>query len=375
MSGCGGSSNSDSNTRKVSNFSKRLFVMNSFYGTILIMNAENDFFWPQPISTITNGTGMVVSPDKSLTLVYSNTGGTLHIISNSAEDSAGTISTSAPTESVAVLSDNKTAVLASRNATVTNQPNGAVLVLNLTDKAVTSTISLPQAKTVALNRAGTKVLAFADDSDSVYVIDVTNKTATPISDPSKLSRPVNAIFSTDDSKAYILNCGAECGGATASVTVMNMSDNSLGATVPVNGATVGLLDGSKLYVAGSPSNVGQLDVVDVGSMTRSQQGVSIANGYHTVMAMADGNKLYIGSRNCTLNGEAGCLSIFNGTTATIPTTRAPGTVTSVLPIIGRNLAYVTIGGELIIFDTTTDAPRTSSQIDIVGFAAYIKQID
>jgi hypothetical protein len=37
--------------------------------------------------------------------------------------------------------------------------------------------------------------------------------------------------------------------------------------------------------------------------------------------------------------------------------------------------YVSIGGELVVFDTTTDAPRTSGQLDIVGSAGDILAID
>src|SRR5947207_4884145 len=38
-----------------------------------------------------------------------------------------------------------------------------------------------------------------------------------------LDHPSYAVFSADDSKAYILNCGSECGGTQASVSVLDTS--------------------------------------------------------------------------------------------------------------------------------------------------------
>jgi hypothetical protein len=53
-----------------------------------------------------------------------------------------------------------------------------------------------------------------------------------------------------------------------------------------------------------------------------------------------------------------------------------GDVTGIQPIIGLHKAYVVQGGELVIYDTTQDAPRQpqSSQIDIVGQAYAVLQI-
>jgi hypothetical protein len=70
--------------------------------------------------------------------------------------------------------------------------------------------------------------------------------------------PVNAVFSADGSVAYVLNCGAECGGTQASVQILNTSTTppTPWALVPVDGATIAFLSGSTLYVAGnSPTNV------------------------------------------------------------------------------------------------------------------------
>ncbi|HET9697344.1 MAG TPA: YncE family protein [Terriglobales bacterium] len=380
---CGGSNTSSgSSSSTLSKFKKRILVLNSqavgvgLTSVIYIFNAENNLVFQTPISLTTDAYNLMTeTPDKKTVLVYSSLrNNSLLVVDTATEKATASFGLGDSTDKVVVMSDNKTAVAAVRNLPVTNKPNGAVLLADITTAAVTATISVPEARRVAINHAGTKVLAFADDTDSVYVIDTTAKTATPIAG---FDRPVDAVFSSDDSKAYILNCGAECGGTTASVTVLNTSDNSLGANVPVNGATVGLLDGTKLYVAGSPSGTGQLDVVDTSSMTRTTSGVAIANGHHDRMVLVGGNKLYVGSTSCTVSNGKGCLSIFatSGNTAVIPTTSSPGSVTGIQEIAGRNLVFVSIGGELVKFDSTTDAPSTSNQIDIVGKTEEILAID
>jgi hypothetical protein len=49
-------------------------------------------------------------------------------------------------------------------------------------------------------------------------------------------------------------------------------------------------------------------------------------------------------------------------------------VTGIQPISNRNVVYVCEGGELDIYDTTTDK-LTPTQIDIVGNAVDVVQID
>ena len=40
-------------------------------------------------------------------------------------------------------------------------------------------------------------------------------------------RPVQAFFSSDDNTAYVVNCGAECGGTQASVQKLDLTINTL----------------------------------------------------------------------------------------------------------------------------------------------------
>jgi hypothetical protein len=193
------------------------------------------------------------------------------------------------------------------------------------------------------------------------------------------------VFSSDDTKAYILSCGAECGGAQAKVTAFNPSDNSLGGSADVTGGTVGILDTSgKLYVAGSTGGAGTLQTVDTGALASGSAtpsaAVAIQDGYHRNMAFTDDGRLYIGSTNCTnIKGAQGtdvqgCLATYNTSSQAVVKTVPTGDVTGILPIIGRHLAYVVQGGELVIYDTTKDAPRPDNQLDVVGQAYAILQI-
>ncbi len=385
MVACGGYNNSSpttsgTNSDGLSHFAKRVLLLNSGSGVIsgagYILDASNDKVYPTPITLAGSVNLIAETPDKKTTLVASPSGSVVQIINNATETTTNSLSLLAPTESIAVLADNKTVIVPVRNAVVSGQPNGAVVIADITTFVVTATISVPEARRVVVNHAGTKILVFADDTNSLYVIDAAAKTATAIPG---FDRPVDAVFSSDDSKAYILNCGAECGGSVASVTVFNPSDNSLGANVPVSGATVALFDSNKLYVAGSPNNVGLLDVLDGTTLARTQAGIAIGNGHHTKMALADGGKLYIGAQNCsnqTVSGVfQGCLSIYGTSGSTAVISSVTGPVNGLQPLLGRNLVYVCIGGELVIYDTTTDAPRPSNQFDVVGYASDVKLID
>jgi hypothetical protein len=368
---CGSGSTPSTTTTTVSGFASRIYLLNSFFGTVIVMNGANDQVFGKAITLATGVNLIAESLDATTTLVASPTTNTVYNIANATETVATTVSLPSFTESFSILSDNKTGIAAVRNAPITGKLSGAVLLLDLANSNVSASIPVPLVRFLSLNKARTKVLAFAENSDAVWVIDTTAKTATAVPG---FDRPVAAVFTSDDTTAYILNCGPECGGTTASVTRFDTSNNSLGANIPVSAATVGLIDSGKLFVAGTANNVGQLDVIDTTSNTRTQTGIAISNGYHKNMAMASGSNLYIGAQNCT-NQTTGCLSIFptGGNTAIQSPTL--GSVYGIQPLTSRNLVYVSIGGELSIYDTTTNAPRPNNQFDVVGFAGDVKQIN
>ncbi len=306
---------------------------------------------------------MTVSSDKKLTLVFVAGNNSIAIVDNAAEAASGSIALPNVTESIAILPDGSTAFAAIRNT-------GQVAVLDLTNKIIASNIAIPTARRLVLSHNGAKMLAFSDDSDALNVIDTAAKTATSIAG---FDRPVWGVFTRDDSKAFILNCGPECGGRTASVTVLDMTSNTLGANVLVSAATIGLLDGSNLYVAGTTAGGGRLDLVDSAALQVTKSGIAISDGFHHTMALASNGKVFIGARTCT-GITTGCLSIFNAAAGTAVVDAQKGEVTGIQPISNRNVVYVIEGGELRIYDTATSAEQ-AKQIDIVGKAFDVKSID
>ncbi len=369
----------------VSGYKHRVLLTNAYAGTTIILNADDDVIYGRAINTISGNDLLTESHDGTYTLEFSSGPNIVYYIDNKVEDVSGSpISLTGNIETLGILSDNVTAVAASRDAPVSGKPDGAVFILDLTNRVISSTISLPLARFVALNHAGTKVLAFADNTNTAYVVDTSAKTVTAIADPNGvLDRPVRAIFSSDDSKAYIVSCGAECGGTQAKVTLFDPSSNTLGNSVNVDGATYGILDTSgTLYVAGSTNGNGTLQTIDTAALAAGNAtpstSLSISNGYHSTMAFADNNRLYIGSTNCsnaTVNGVVqGCLTMYDTSSKSAKITTTAGDVTSMQPIIGRSLVYVCEDGELVIYDTTKDAPRPDNQYDVVGRAAAVLQI-
>jgi hypothetical protein len=155
-----------------------------------------------------------------------------------------------------------------------------------------------------------------------------------------------------------------------------LATQSITATVPVGGASVGLMKSSNLYLAGYPGgSTGTFDVVDVSTMTRTTANpVVIGDGTHTTMAISTNNKMYIGAITCA-NTTVGCLSIVDLTkVAADPPTSLLGPVTGLQAISGRNIMYAIEGGYLWIYDTTTGMTQ-STQIAFRGAVYGIVQVD
>ena len=407
LAGCGGkssssSSNTPSTSATIAKIKHRVFVTNQFssFGTasgkIDIVDGDKDViatgtpvlttvgtFAANPITIALGGipSYMVLTPDKKFTIIYDTSSNTLEFVDNTAETLNATLATGDVTPSLAIQTDNKTAFAALRNT-------GQVAVLDITVPKITTNIAVPTAHTVALSHNGKVLLVFADDSNVVYSIDpsnidTANLTSTTV--PKQITsatfdRPVNAIFSSDDSKAFILSCGAECGGTTARVSVLDIASGTVTASTPVSGASVGLLDSSgNLYVAGTQSNrSGKLDIVATSNLTVTKSGIAISDGFHTVMAMSSNNQLFIGARTCN-NVSSGCLTMYNVSSGTATIETPKGDVTGIQALSNRSIVYVAEGGELRIYDSTKNAeiPSTTSgvPIDIVGKAFDVKAID
>lgn len=393
---CGGGGT----TTAASSLKKRVFVTNSYAGVIQIVDASKDlgtgFTVPQSGAGSTLGpdpTFMTLSADNHWTLVFSAGDNSIEQVDNVQETNVGRMALPSWTESIVISPDTKTAWVAVRNAAVTGQPTGAIGILDLINQSVSGNIPVPLVRRIALNHAGTKLLAFSDLSDSVALVNVASNTV--IATVPGFDRPVWGVFSSDDSKAYILSCGPECGGSATpgpNVRVLDMTTNTPGAAVNVPAGTVGFLNGATLYVAGSTPAGGAFSVVNTTTMalTTPPAGVPIGDGHHSLMSITDNGKLYIGAQTCTNNSNvanSGCLSIVDtaSLTATVPPPNCDtgslqlltcGDVTGVQPITGRTVVYVIQGGELIIYDGTTSTPLPlAKQLDFVGKIVGVELVD
>jgi hypothetical protein len=384
LAGCGGSSSSNSSTTTTTGLKKRVLLSNAQTGLVVIMDASKDVLSSGSVSA--PGASKMVTAG-GFTTVIDSTLNAYSVIDNTKEQGVQQPQTLDRVVDIAISSDGKSAYAAVRNVSVVD-------VVNTTSGAF-SVINVPSPARLAISPNGTKVLVFPDDpqalvgfpANSFFVIDASSMNVTTISGGG-LDQPFTAVFNGSETQAFVLNCGAECGGTTASVIKVDFSSATptFSAPIPVSAATVGLVNSGTLFVAGTPagSATGTLQSINLSSLTASAP-VSITNGTHLKMAMASNNRLYIGASNCTASTDPatgqvrGCLSIFNtgSSSVTVPEVASLRTffnVTGIQPISNRNVVYVCEGGELDIYDTTTDK-LTPTQIDIVGNAVDVVQID
>jgi hypothetical protein len=384
----------------------------SSVGGLIIVNAQTDILARASEISAGNTPGlMTLSPTRATLLAYDPSTVSVQVINTTTETNTGRISLPGPASSMVLPATTSIGYAAVPTAAVNGYPSGAVEVMNLTTGS-TTTIGVPNAQTVISNTNGTQLLVFSPFSgpavsNSVYVI--SPLIAVPPVDQgcdnlaasgackvvSGFDQPVNAIVSGNT--AYILNCGAECGGTQASVMVLDLGTLTITNTIPVNGATTGFLSGSTLFVAGSPKNTacpsstsarscGTLDIVDLKSMTdpnfTNHNPILITDGYHDRIDMSLGGQLFIGSHACTNVGNVnnpsgevrGCLSIFNTNSGAVVIPPDNGDVTGLQSFSTRNVEYVAEGGTLRIYDTTKDVLQRT-QISIVGQVIDMKAID
>jgi len=447
---CGNSTSSGST--QTSGLKYRAFVTNNVSaGTlaagVYIVDAQNDVRARAGAAAISAGNNpgmMVVTPNHALTLVFSGTGtqasdNQLTVISNASESAAGHVTLPGLTESFVVSPDSSTAYVAVPTAQVTGQSPGIVEVIALGSGAVTGQAEVPAVHYLSIDNGGDRILGFSDNSDFVSVITPSQigigNAVTPIGGPGVFDRPVAAFFSSDDSTAYVLSCGAECGGTQASVQQFNLLTNTLVASVPacvpvpgsnpttcssLAAGSVALVNGSTMYVAGTPPYVGGLPQQPCTGETTASQScglltivnlstmavvntapIIITDGYHNRIALGANGQLFIGSHTCTEIVEPvpppagaevrGCLSIYN--TLSTPVGSAPaggvlippanGDVTGIQAIATRDVVYVVQGGSLGIYDATIDAfeynpndPNNPGQINnLVGQFIDVKTVD
>jgi len=392
LAACGGPSTS---TNPVSNLTHRAFISNMYSGDLQIVDTQNDMTaltqestnssgqvvqgQPVAISVSTSLSFEVESPNHATTAVYDPSSDSMWFVTNSGEATSGSVGLGSSTGMALFSTDSSTLYVPEPNLCISCTYNGGVQVIDVSTNQITATYNVPGAKYIALSPNGTYLFVFSQNSDSLYLINLTASTITPVAIPG-FARPINAFFSSDSMTAYILNCGPECGSSgPASVMEFNIASQAITATVPVGGASVGLLNGTTLYVAGSPVPPGTTstyDAVNVSTMTRlTSTSVPIGDGFHTTMALASNQRLFIGAVTCN-NTVTGCLSVVDVTSNTAEPALPPGggSITALLAIANRNVVYAIEGGYLHIYDSTTDM-LGSTQITFTGALYGIVQVD
>jgi hypothetical protein len=411
---------------KPSGLAFRVFISNALYPTttgttgpnapvLNIVNAaiNEDILSLSVVSLVGSSTQpglMALAPNLQSTLVYSQIGNTVTVVDNAKETVATVAGGTTPvpaitlpglTESIAVSPFATAAYAAVPTAPVFGQNPGAVQVLNLQNGSTTASIPVPGARFVLCSPDGNHLLVFSDNSDIVTVITTVfiGTNTDPRSYITGFDRPVWGIF-TSNSSAFVMDCGAQCGGKAAGVSVLNLGASSASSTTPVSAATYGVFNNSTLYVAGTPpgsntcagsptsaTTCGRLSVVDTASMTVTGSAV-IPDGYHDRMQISQNGQLYIGSHSCTniniSGGEVrGCLSIFNTSNGGVVIPPNNGDVTGLQQITGRDIVYVIQNGALQIYDTDTnqlqvtpsDTQNNHGQVDIVGQLYDVKLVN
>jgi hypothetical protein len=388
---CGSSGSPNNPTSGAKN---RAFISNTFSGNLQIVDTQNDTTpltaqtvnsagqvvpgQPVTIPVSTDVTFEVESPDSTTTMVYDPTTISIFFVTNSTELAAGSIAITSQAGMAIFSPDSATVYVPEPNLNITGGELGGVEGLNRVSATIAARYPVPSARYVAISPSGNTLFVFADNSDSVFLINVT-ATAPTVTEVPGFARPVNAFFSSDSNTAYVINCGPECGSSNpASVTSFDIPSQTIKATVPVGGASVGFLNGTTLYVAGSPVPPGTAstyDAVNVSDMTRvTTNSVAIGDGFHTTMALAQNNKLYIGANSCS-NTTTGCLSVVDVGSNAADTPLPPrGAITSLLAIKNRNVMYAVEGGFLHIYNTENNQLQ-GTQINFTGALYGIVQVD
>jgi hypothetical protein len=377
-----------------SNAKNRAFISNNFSGVLQIVDSQNDttpmtaqttnsagqLVPGQPVTITVSGrlTFEVESPDHATTMVYDPDSVALFFVDNASELSTGDVALASSAGMAVFSPDNSKVYVPEPNKSFSGLRSGGVEVITRSVAAVTASYNIPSARYLAVSPSGQYLLVFADNTDSLFLLNLSASTVTPVEVPG-FARPISAFFSSDSNTAYVLNCGPECGSSNpASVAAFDIPSKTITATVPVGGASVGYLNGSTLYVAGSPVPPGTtstFDAVDVSNMTRiTANSVAIGDGFHTTMALATNNKLYIGANTCS-NTTTGCLSVVDVSNNTADAALPPrGAITSLMSVKDRNVIYAIEGGFLHIYDTTNDQLQ-ANQITFTGALFSVVQVD
>jgi len=377
-------------------------------------------------------------PEEQIGAVYGSGDGSLTLINYQKENSSGSVKGLTGLSSSIFITRNQQYVFAAQQAThvltIVNQGTGAAVSLGL-----------PGIYRVSTNPGGSVVLAFVQNSNYIYYArqltaaqtvsysggastwpkaavdcepqngplwclfqaqspDATDATGNAYGAPLAFDRPVKAVFSGDGATAYILNCGPECGGSTAAISLLpvapmifltgqqsgTLPTTGTVQTIPVpGGATNALVTSSTMYVVGQklmPDGLftGNLTVLNLTSNTAGNP-VSIGDGAPggvSRILLGDDNTLWIAMTKCN-NGERfatgqpyGCLTMFNTTNDTV-TMLEPylGDATGVANVDGYHKVYVAQGGQVYIYSTKDGSAINNQYVTVTGTAWDVAFMD
>ena len=384
------------------------------FGGLVIINAYNDTLpGIAPLSAGNNPGLMAVSPTRNIAAAFDSGSNAVFAADTLKESSIGSAKIGFPTTSFVIPTSNPLGYAAVPAAVVQGYSfTGAVDAMNF-QNGVVNVIAVPSAQTVVSNSNGTQLLVFSSDSDSMTILNPgaasppvdtsclsTSTTANPVCTiVPGFDRPVFAII--NGNSAYILNCGAQCGGKQASVAIFDLTTFTITSTINVDGATWALLSNSTLYVAGtSPTNnactgettaattCGRLDTVDLAAGKVTATAV-ITDGYHHRMDLTNNGQLFVGSYDCTNIGNVnnpsgevrGCLSIVTVASNSVFIPPDNGDVNGLQGFSSRYVEYVAEGGNLRVYDTLhgdillINTYLPTGNINIPGYVGDVKAID
>jgi hypothetical protein len=393
--------------------------------------------------------------EEQIGAVYASGDGSFTLIDYQRENSIGAQKGLNGTSSSIFITRNRSFTFAA------NQVDHVLTVLDQTNQA-TYAFNLPGIYRVSVNPGGSVAFAFVQNSDYLYYTrkltaaesisysggastwpgaaidcepqnspgwclfqaqspDKVDRYGLPYGAPLVFDRPVKAVFSSDGSTAYVLNCGLECGGSASSVTLLPVSPmiflagqhsgnlpkqatlgancattpNTSSCTIPIpGGSSNALVSTSTMYVVGQqfqPDGLfaGNLTVVNLAptaSGTVSASGpISISDGSPgsvSRMVLADDNTLWIGMTKCT-SGERyakglpyGCLTMFNTSTNTV-TMLEPflGDATGIAAVGGLHKVYVAQGGQVYIYHTVDGSSINNQYVTVTGTAYDLAFMD
>jgi hypothetical protein len=408
--------------KPTTHLSHRSVVSNSFAGQLQVMDATQDRLTTTSFATGSQPTHLQSSPDGTLTFVNNSGSNSISSLNNNLEAVKATINLSGSTESFVTSVSNKFGFAAVSNySNGTFRIPGAIVRFNPTDGSLNTQIPFPFVQTIAMDVAEKHLLAFtqgaptvsgADVDDNAHWVDLTAtdpSTQVPpyytlaLSDASgtsvQLSRPIAAFFSSDNTKAFILNCGLECGASqAASVTEIDTTTITVPASTSTNavitatvlnnwqvkGAQSGLIDlvAGKLYVAGSTGATlidaggkvvqdGFFTAIDLSTGTVGTP-IQIGNGSNRLIRNIKG-VFWVGARNC---GVQSCITMVNpsaGSAPLLPT--AHGDATGISLSINSSKIYTIEGGELFIYDKNANPVISQYNTDVKGQAFDVLYID